>query len=385
MTRARTAGAGAWLAALALACAAPQPHLPGPSPRLSFLALGDTGTSESRLLPGRGQETVARALAAEDRRLPVDAVVFLGDNFYPQGLQMRELEDRVRRDLVAPYCHFAALEGPRSHAVRSACPIAPAARHPVPMLAVLGNHDHKSPESARLQRRRVPDYVSNWHVPEGAAEVIELGPGLSLVLADSAALVARRDPDLLAAALRRARGPLRVLVSHHPLGGTGETGNRYRELVRAALRESGSRVQLHLAGHAHNLQARAPGAPGPALEVIAGSGARAEPVERDGEASALYGSRRLGFARVDVLGAGDGAHLGVTLFAVPRWPWPWRGRAEPVARYVVEAGGAVRPLRAASSAAGALAEASEVPKHRREPRRARLEHRTVVGHRLVAP
>ena len=39
--------------------------------------------------------SVARGLVAEDRRAPVDALVLLGDNFYPYGLQRFELLEQA--------------------------------------------------------------------------------------------------------------------------------------------------------------------------------------------------------------------------------------------------------------------------------------------------
>jgi len=65
-------------------------------PQFSLLALGDTGTERGwlRLLdPGLA---VADALAREDSASPVDGILLLGDNFYPDGLLKRELALRVR-------------------------------------------------------------------------------------------------------------------------------------------------------------------------------------------------------------------------------------------------------------------------------------------------
>src|SRR5262245_36374 len=77
-----------WLTAAlcaALACALPPPvyEARGPEVRLSLLALGDWGRFPRDGVTPEVQLRVAEALADEDRRAPADALVFVGDNFYP--------------------------------------------------------------------------------------------------------------------------------------------------------------------------------------------------------------------------------------------------------------------------------------------------------------
>ena len=156
--------------------------------QLSVLALGDTGRRPRFGPYFNRQRTVAKGLEAEHRRRPADALVFLGDNFYWDGLEPEELVDRVRENVAGPYCRFVDADAPRRAEIDGACRIDENERHPIPMYAVLGNHDHNNPESPALQRDVVPLFVPNWHVPSGPAQAIDLPGGLSLVLADSTVL-----------------------------------------------------------------------------------------------------------------------------------------------------------------------------------------------------
>ncbi len=293
--------------------------------RLSLLATGDTGRDGVLLSLFEGQLAVAHAMAEEDRSRPVDGLVLLGDNFYWQGLDREHLVERVLRNLVVPYCHFLALTGPRSSEVESGCRIPLSARHPIPVYAVLGNHDLELPESVRLQREVVPEFLPGWTMSASLTEVIELGQGVSLILFESE--VAIRDRDAIRAALTEAiedaPGPWRILATHRPiatddLGGPQEGG--YPAWVQSAIAASGRRVQLVLAGHHHSLQAFALHEPSSLLQVVAGSGSRAEPPLAQDPPGSLFSALELGFARVDLIGFGADERLSVSLFGTARWP-----------------------------------------------------------------
>lgn len=285
--------------------------------RLSLLSLGDVGALPSAV--GRSFQTqmrVAAVLAAEHRRRPADALLLLGDNFYPDGLSERELAYRVRENVVRPYCAFLALDGPAWPAVSDACESERRGARPVPLYAVLGNHDLTLPESPKLQREAVPRFVPNWHVPSEAVEVIDLADGelvasASLVLYDPHTLADEGDAALLERALREARGPWRILAGHYPIN-----ASHPGPWIRKALDAIDVPVHLHLSGHEHNLQIGVPATGDPYLQVVAGSGSGQRSVRHP-----LEGSRfelvEPGFARVDLVGDGDTARLVVTLVALP--------------------------------------------------------------------
>lgn len=293
----------------------------------SLLAVGDTGKPPFLTHRWHSQLRVGLALAAEDAALPAHALLILGDNFYWDGLRHGELVDRVRDNVVRPFCRFVDLRGPRSAEVADACERSPEERRPIPLYAILGNHDYDSPESPQLQRTAIPQFVSNWSMPAGVAERVEFDAGISLVLVDSVALRNGADPAPLYAALAQSRGPWRILAAHHPMAAARDKGGaallerrRYRELIRDAIAASGYPVHVFLAGHEHNLQVITSPDAAPALHVVAGSGSRVrEP--RTSNSHARFVLDELGFARVDLVGSGAEARLVVSLFSVSSSPF----------------------------------------------------------------
>ncbi len=297
-----------------------------PQPAWSILALGDTGRAGQRLDLFEGQLAVADALTREARRRAVDGLVFLGDNFYDSGLSEDRLVERVRTNLVRPYCYFLALTGSRSAEVASACPLDANERRPVPLFAVLGNHDLGRPESAGLQRTAIPEFLPGWQMSDGLTRVVEVRPGVSLILFESEIAIDDRAAiqRALSEAIRAARGPWRILATHRPIA-TDDYGKLpkggYPDWVRDAIAQAALPVQLVLCGHHHNLQAFALGDPTPLLQIGAGSGSRAEPPLATGHPDLRYSALALGFARVDLIGESPDERLEVSLFTVPRWPW----------------------------------------------------------------
>lgn len=349
----RRPGRALWplLASLLVAAAAACGPPPGPpaGARLSLLAVGDTGAEPDRperLATLRG---VGAAMAASDEARPADALVLLGDNFYPDGLRASELTLRVREDVVRPFCRFVAPDAPRYAEVADACPLADARRHTPPIFAVLGNHDIVAPGSPSLERDAVPRFVANWRLVGDPASVIEMGRGVSLVAFDSNAAFAGEPQagaqlDALADALQRAQGPWRVLISHHPVAGEGrgdeaEAYARYRRGVRAAIEAAGVDVQLALAGHEHSLQILLLDPPGPVLGVVAGAGAAPRGIHDRNPRRRVAVAHTPGFARVDLVGEGDAERLVVSLYARPGWPRRLLGATQRVALWAVDRAG----------------------------------------------
>lgn len=328
--------------AAALACGAPELREPV---ALSLLALGDTGASPDSPRHLRTQQAVAAALVAEDRRRPVDALVLLGDLFYEKGLREDELVTRVRVNLVRPYCRFLALTAPRSPEVADACGLPAAERRPVPLHAVLGNHDHLTPGGAELARHGVAGFVANWRMPAGAVGVAELGHGVSLVLFDSTPVFRGGAPAQLADALRSARGPWRILAAHHPISALRESeidvAERFRAALLPELAAAGVAVQLYLAGHEHNLQLLTMEPPAPPLHAIAGGGSGARDLLAT-DRPRLAGFASAGYARIDLAGEGERERLIVTLMRVAELPLPEALATRFGARFSVDGKGRVR-------------------------------------------
>jgi hypothetical protein len=307
---------------------------------LSLLAVGDTGKPREVLDVLDSSMAVASALGAEDQRRPIDALVLLGDNFYPDGLEKDEVKDRLRANVVGPFCRFVELTPRGAGSLRDACPEADAV-HPVPLYAVLGNHDYGRRESPELQRELVPEYVASWRMPEGALEVVELEGGVSLILLDTNRLARDEDgDDDVVRALARSRGPWRIVAGHHPLANPGRGHDpRFEQRARRLFERARIPIHIWLAGHEHNLQAFVSEGGSPALQLVAGGGSDVREIARHAHPSRRFASASLGFARVDVLG-GEDPRLVASLFEVAAPPLPSRPRI--AARFEVRPAGAVR-------------------------------------------
>jgi predicted phosphodiesterase len=286
-------------------------------------------------------------MAAADGERPVDALLLLGDNFYPKGIEEAMLVRQVRMNLVRPYCRFVDLSGPRSDEVAGACRKPPGERHPIPIFAVLGNHDYRVPESPKLQAEAVPDFVVNWDLPSERIAVRELGRGVSLVLIHSMEMVRNAGRlDGLSEAIRSARGPWRILLCHHPVTPTrsleahGRFEGRYMAEARRRIAEAGVPVQVVLSGHHHSLQIIEPSSPGPLFQVVAGGGGgsldEVEVVEGQ-----RFASSRHGYARIDLVRREGSERLVVSLYTT-RSAWLPAGRPSLAARWSVAPDGTLR-------------------------------------------
>ena len=315
--------------------------------RLSLLALGDTGKRLRWSWMPSAQRRVGAAMEAADRQRPVDALLILGDNFYPAGLQQAELPLRIAMNLVRPYCRFVDLSGPRSEEVADACSTPPGERHRIPIFAVLGNHDYRVPESPKLQTEGVSDFVANWDMSAKRIAVRELGRGVSLVMLQSMETVEKAQLlEDLPEAIRSTRGPWRILISHHPIAPTrsleahGRFEAGYMAEARRRIAEAGVPLQLVASGHHHSLQLIEPSPPGPPLQVVAGGGGGALHQINDVEGQ-LFSASRYGFARIDLVRREGSERLVVSLYTT-RSAWLPAGRPSLAARWSVALDGTLR-------------------------------------------
>lgn len=293
--------------------------------------LGCLGEALSRIQAGRVPEAS-----------PFDALVFLGDNFYPRGLN----EDHWEKKRDAVLQHFGGLLPPdRVH-------------------AIAGNHDYYQfylgqpfgfTTIGNAREKAIPQWTYHYWWPEETLYDVAPKARVQVVFFDSARVVglgprySRESLDALTAVLRsRAHDPTvlwRFVAMHHPIRAVGRHGNygrscdswpwlerhlsplaiqdtcstRYREYVEAvghAIETSGVRVQLLLSGHEHSLQLLDRPSPRDAVQVISGSAteaklvAPAEPARGTftTTAAGLNSSQnrapsQFGFAEVEVDGA----------------------------------------------------------------------------------
>jgi len=287
----------------------------------SLLAVGDTGAPAADEVDYPRMLAVTGAVAAADRRHAASALLLLGDNFYPRGLKNSELVDRVRANLVRPFCRFVATGGPRYREVAVPCD---GPKRPLPLFAVLGNHDYQTAESPGLQREVVADFVSNWQMPSALAQGHDFAGGVSLIWFDSEAVIAGADLAPLVAALRDSAGPFRILAGHRPIATSGAVSPTpefaaYRESIRQAVAEAGVTVQLFVSGHEHRLALMTMSAPDPALHLIVGSGSNTRKNRAD-DSGVLADFESLGFARIDRVDSDDIVRLRVSLYRVHPLP-----------------------------------------------------------------
>jgi len=347
-------GAAAFAAVL-LAVAACAPDAPAGVVRASFLVFGDAGARPDDARDHPLLLRVAAALAAEDRERPADALIVLGDNFYPHGLLAEELVLRVGETFARPWCRFVAPGGSRAAEIAGSCDLPARERHPIPIHALLGNHDVASPESPALQRDAIPLFVPNWHLAAIPLEVREIAPGVSLVLLDSEYFFAGGDTAPIGEALRNARGPWRIVALHRPLLGFDASAREdpaqvagYKRRMREAVAASGVPVHAVLGGHSHTLQLLLTPPPDPPLHVIAGSAS--DTGELHPESERVAGAVAPGFARVEIVSDGGAAadprreRLVVTLYRLPPAPLDRiRGWRSALARYSVDLAGNAVP------------------------------------------
>jgi hypothetical protein len=109
----------------------------------------------------------------------------------------------VRENVAGPYCYFLMLTRKGRRALHDHCDLPPEQTHPVPFIAVLGNHDVGLDQGVKLQREDIPRFVGNWLMPEEARSY-ELGGGVSLIAYNSRDH-ARRATTALERALRESQ------------------------------------------------------------------------------------------------------------------------------------------------------------------------------------
>ncbi|MGE4609703.1 MAG: metallophosphoesterase, partial [Myxococcota bacterium] len=306
----------------------------------SLLAVGDTGRPWG-IAPWlfEGQFAVGAAMQREHARLPINAFILLGDNFYPTGLLAGEMRPRIVENVARPYCDFVEVSEELASLLGDRCGRTDEPRPRI--FAVIGNHDLIDPGSPPRQQNKVPRFIRNWEVPviDGPA-IRELPNGLSLIFLNSDHPWGESEIQGLASALQRAQGPWRVIVGHRP----PITGHpQLSQMVARASKESGKIVHAYLAGHVHVLAAIPATRPAPALTVIAGSGSYAKrqaTTEYQIEDADVI-VEELGFVRLDVLAESEPKRLRVTLFqAPPSAALAFLGN-KTIARYEIALDGAV--------------------------------------------
>ncbi len=315
------------LAWIGLATAQPNVTLAPPQPRpFSFMVIGDAGEAGPELADN-ARWMVARAddLAANSR--PLGLLVFLGDNFYPNGLNHDEQAKRTELidQVLGPHRPLMARLGRAN------------------VHAVAGNHDYycgtvvKVPygscDQGNAYEAQIPEWTYHYHYPACIRRAVAEGStdSVDIILFDSALLLTQETKrwkpvlDSLERMLRASAGARgvawRLIMAHHSPYSVGEHGGyrlwmsdkrrvgylgncyeegqdpmkyveelisnqdnctkRYRAYTAAlfgVIERSGAKVQALVAGHDHSLQVLnypdRNGANAPKVFIVSGAGAK---------------------------------------------------------------------------------------------------------------
>lgn len=293
-------GGASVLATLLLVLAPTDDHAQDREPLttgLTLAAIGDAGET-GRQLDGVARHLAERYSAASGRKL--DGLLFLGDNFYPTGLNQGSEADaaaRVELRVSRPFAPVLAALGPGS------------------VHAVTGNHDYYTKhllfwymgfsEKGNERERRLGPWTYHYGCEPGEAVYDAPGTGVraQVIFFDSAREVVEKGGECPAfarlaerlEASQAAGVSWHVIAVHHPLETVGDHGQcrstclnqdlhssgyeRYVRNLRSAIRQSRVPVQLVLGGHDHSLQLLArpadPECPGcPRVHVVSGAGSK---------------------------------------------------------------------------------------------------------------
>lgn len=231
------------LGLLARRRARPDPALLGLLPgaeeqaRLRLAVAGDVGHPSAEL-----DATVA-AIARSMDEAPLDGLVLLGDNVYPDG------DPALVPDAVL-------------------APFAPVLERGVPLLAVLGNHDVQSGRGDQVAARL--DMPGRWY-SEQLGDICFIG-------LDSTQPEDPQQQAWLEDTLASAKSPWTVVALHHPPFSAGWHGSdrAVRQSFEPLFRRFG--VDLVLAGHEHDYQRSLP--QGNTTYVVSGAATHLRPTAR---------------------------------------------------------------------------------------------------------
>jgi tartrate-resistant acid phosphatase type 5 len=220
--------------------------LPVRNNHLRLLVVGDAGATHSMLRAG---------MMRIEKEHPVDAIVLVGDNFYPCGIH--GLDDPQWTKITE---HF----GPVG----------------VPIFPVLGNHDYGDPQvhNGQLTTCGAPDpeaeidetqRIPEWHFParsyalkSALADIImvdtqPIASGFLQPFRGSATTA--EETEFLREQLQESTATWRIVVGHHTIFSSGEHGrtdDTYRSNMRALLPALDARngADLYICGHDHDLE-----------------------------------------------------------------------------------------------------------------------------------
>ena len=193
---------------------------PARAERLHWLATADSGSGD------RNQLAVGAAMAALQRRDPVDLVILGGDNIYNEGEMSRV---------------GVAFEQPYRELLRAG----------VPFHAVLGNHDIRTANGAGQLADPGFGMKGRWYT-------VRRGPVEFVMLDTNTNATWQHQLPWLKRVLGASSAPWKVVVGHHPIHSSGLYGDDRAAIARLTPLFQRHGVQLYIHGHDHNYERSRP-------------------------------------------------------------------------------------------------------------------------------
>ena len=243
------------------------PRVPGVD-YLEFMAVGDAGSGNE------GQRIVAESMKEFALQNPVQFVLYLGDNFYPTGVNSED--DPLFQTSFEDIYDKTVLN--------------------MPFYIVLGNHDYMGnidaqlAYSARSDRWNLPALYYSFTVEYGVGETVQF------IALDTNPIANGEDATeqltWLEDELSRSEADWIIVFGHHFIYSNGQYGDSSEMIERVLPLLQNYGVKLYISGHEHDMQLLR--ADNGFIQVIAGTGSRArDPLCRE---NSLYASSLLGFS-----------------------------------------------------------------------------------------
>lgn len=203
--------------------------LPSEAGQLRLIVVGDTGFGSE------AQKQVAADMETVCARAGLDALVFLGDNFYRNGVQ--STEDPLWQERFEGIYSTPCLAGK-------------------PVYAALGNHDYRGNAEAQIAYTGTPG--GRWKMP---ARFFRVGTGgiAELVFIDSnfpdVCWMQGCSMDWAETVLKNSAARWKLVFGHHPVLSGGGHGLPVWPVQWALSRMlCNGRADIYLSGHDHGMQ-----------------------------------------------------------------------------------------------------------------------------------
>jgi len=208
-------------------------------PALVVCMIGDMGTGSW------DQEDVADAMALRAERDGWDFAVFLGDNFYPAGVESVDDEQWQTK-------HEEIYDAP--------------VLQRIPFYVVLGNHDHKGNVQAQVDYSQRSE---RWRLPAryyAFEETLGDGTRVAFFMLDTQVMgpgnpAGEAQRAWLAEGLAASEADWKIVCGHHPVySGAAKRGPTFRTEFGPFIEETfvAGGVDLYLSGHDHVLDLTPP-------------------------------------------------------------------------------------------------------------------------------